>query len=133
MSSPTSRHQVEECAIQLLDDGQGFALDLIDGEGHAVRVACPTWMLHQLMRMLPRVDAALHPTHCLPAAALVGYPVQAWLFEPAPGSGLALSLRTTQQVEAGFCFSLADARRFQHALGEAIAAAETAQLASSLR
>jgi len=124
MSKPP--HQVEQFAIQVLPGGDGFVLDLANARHEAVRLEFPSWMLHQLMRVFPRVDAALHEKQQMVSSALIAYSVMAWSIERSGvDDGVALCLRNDRLVESGYHFALEDARVFHRELGEAIARATT--------
>jgi hypothetical protein len=74
------------------------------------------------MRMLPRIDAAMHHGQRLPSSAVPAYPVVGWSVER---SGLrhdvALCMRTDRQVESGFTLDCVSARALHRELGDAIA------------
>jgi len=123
-NAPT-RHQVELCSMQVLPDSDGFVMDLANADNQAVRLEFPGWMLPQLMRALPQLDAVLNRVDGAGPNALVAHPVDGWsIASPGPGQGLALCLRDARHVETALHFSLDEARSFQHELGEAIARAQ---------
>jgi len=126
-NSTVPRHQVELCSLRLADNGQGFVMDFADDGNEAVRLECPTWMLYQLMRVLPQIDAALHQRNGAPSTALIAYPLLGWTVERSGlGDGVAMCLRNDRHVEAGFHLDLADAQAFHRELGAAIERAAVA-------
>lgn len=118
--SSTPLHRVEVCSMQILDGGVGFAMDLAGADREAMRLEFPLWMLHQLMRALPYVDAALQQGENDIARSLVAYPVAQWSVEPAGFDGLAMCLRNDRNVEAGYYLSMDDALQFHRDLSSAL-------------
>lgn len=130
MTSMLPRHQVEQFSIQAMPTGEGFVMDLANGRNEAVRLEFPSWMVHQLMRVFPQLDAALHQQQPMLSSALIAYPVIQWTIERSGlDQGVALSLHNDRGVEIGFHFGFDDARAFHRELGEAIARAAAAQAA----
>lgn len=114
------RHEVEEFMIQALPDGHGFIMDLANARQEAIRLEFPGWMLHQLMRVLPKLDAALQQPSSTDAP-LLAYPVAAWRIEHQGfESGLVIRLRDSRAVESALHFEPVDAQTFHRELGEAI-------------
>lgn len=123
-TAPTTYcHRAELGSIELLPDGQGFVLALVTAEREVHRMQLPVWTVHQLMRLLPRLDASLLQAQEPVAAGLIAYPVVQWCVQPTGADrAVAMSLTSDQQVEAAYLFGAADARAIHAALGEAIAA-----------
>src|SRR5262245_55058052 len=116
--------EVESCSMRALAGGGGFAMDVVDGNRQTVRLQLPAWVMHQLMRALPGLDAAIHQRVDAASHALIGYGVRQWSVEPSGvEQGLALSLRNERAVDAAYHFGLDDAREFYRELGDAIARA----------
>ena len=121
--------QLELSSVQVLPGGEGFMLEVRTGEKQSLQLRFPALALHQLMRVLPRVDAALHLSQGGLSGALLAYPVIDWSAEHVgPDCGIAISLRTDRHVESGFAFDLEAAQRFFGDLSAAIAAARAASL-----
>ncbi len=82
----------------------------------------PRWALHQLMRMLPRLEAALLQAREEPGTDLIAHPVLQWAVEPTgTDNAVALSLRDARQIESAYLFAADDAHALHAALGEALA------------
>lgn len=121
MPPPTIHQQVQTCSLQLSEHGDGFVMDLVNSSQETVRLEFPAWVLHQLMRTLPRIDAALQ--HGAPGGrgGLLAYPLEDWNVESAGGGlGVALHLRNDRQVDAAFHLPLEAAIALHRELGEAI-------------
>src|SRR5262245_7440557 len=100
-------HEVEACAMRALPRGQGFVMDVIDSGQRTVRLQLPVWVLHQLMRTLPGLDAAIHQQVDDASHALIAYGVLQWSVEPSGiERGLAVSLRNERAVDAAYHFGL---------------------------
>lgn len=124
MPSPPVRHQVEMCSMQLAERGGGFVMDLANSAQQAIRLEFPDSILHQLMRALPRIDAALHQRHGVAGGDLIAYPLRRWNVESAgPGLGVALHLCNDRDVDAAFHLAPEAAVALHRELGEAIARA----------
>jgi len=124
--NPPTRHRVELCSMRVLPDSDGFVMDLANADNQALRLEFPSWMLAQLMRALPQLDAALNRVAGAGPNALIAHPVDGWtIASPGPGQGLALCLRDVRHVETALHFSLDEARSFQHELAEAITDAQS--------
>lgn len=122
MSGAATHHRVEMCSIGLSSEGDGFIMELVNGKREAVRLEFPDWIVHQLMRALPHLDAAIQQRHTGQASSLVADPVAAWNVEPVgAGMGVAMHLRTDREVDAAYHLSPQDAAALHQALGEAIA------------
>lgn len=120
MPESLPKHEVEDFVIQARADGNGFVMDLANEKQEAIRLEFPSWMLHQLMRVLPKLDAALHQPS--DEATLLAYPVSAWRIEREDlGPGVIMRMRDNREVESALHFALADAQAFHRQLGEAIA------------
>lgn len=131
MNAAPTRHQVEMCSMRLSERGDGFVMDLANRAQEAIRLEFPDWILHQLMRALPQLDAALAHGN---SGALVAYPLARWSLAPAAGAegGVALHLRNDRAVDAAFHLPLAQAQTLHRALGQAIAEAARAEATSAL-
>src|SRR5262245_17762863 len=116
---PTT-HQVEMCSMGVIDDG--FVMDLANSRHEAVRIEFPAWVIHQLMRVLPHLDAAIQQKGSDASASLIAYPVVDWNVERAGfDQGIALWLRNDRQVDTACSLSLEAATALYHELGDAIA------------
>jgi len=123
MEEPSRLCRVERFSLQVLPDGRGFVIELVDNNNATSRIEFPPWALHQLMRVMPHVDAALREGDGAPidAADLLAYPVIEWTIgRSGPTDGVALRLRNDRRIDAGFYFAREDAVAFHHELGEAI-------------
>jgi hypothetical protein len=132
MNAAPTRHQVEMCSMRLSERGDGFVMDLANRAQEAIRLEFPDWILHQLMRALPHLDAALANGG---SGALIAYPLARWSVASAVGGdqpGVALHLRNDRAVDAAFHLELAQAQALHRALGQAIAEAIAAKATSAL-
>jgi len=122
MNAAPTRHQVEMCSMRLSERGDGFVMDLANRAQEAIRLEFPDWILHQLMRALPHLDAALANGG---SGALIAYPLARWSVAGAGEAqpGVALHLRNDRAVDATFHLELAQAQALHRALGQAIAEA----------
>ena len=124
MSQCPQRHQVETCSMRISERGDGFVMDRANRAHEAIRLEFPDWIVHQLMRALPRIDAALQQRHGLAGGDLVAYPLLRWNVEHAgPGLGVVLHLCDDRQVDAAFHLEARTALALQRAIDEAISAA----------
>lgn len=124
MSVPTT-DLFELRAVNLLPCGDGFALVVRTADQGSMELRFPVSTLHQLMRVLPRVDAALHQRASAVSSALLAYPVIDWSAQHlGADGGVGLCLRTDHHVESGFAFDLTAAQRLCADLSTAIAAAQ---------
>lgn len=118
---PMQPDQVELSAVQVLPQGEGFVLVVRSADQQPLQLRFPVWALHQLMRVLPRIDAALHRCEDAPSRAVLAYPVADWTVEYAGhGHGIAMCLKTDREVESGFAFELEAAQVLHRELGDAI-------------
>ena len=116
--------QVELSAVQVLPGGDGFVLEVRNSDQQPLQLRFPVWSLRQLMRVLPRIDAALNQAQDAPSSAVLAYPVVEWTVEDAGASqGVAMCLKTDRNVVSGFAFDLDAALVLHRELGEAIARA----------
>lgn len=123
--------QVEMCSMQVSERGDGFVMDLANERRDAIRLEFPDWILHQLMRALPRIDAALQGAGA-GSDTLIAYPLLQWSVESAgAGQGVALHLRNDRHVDAAFQLELEKAVALHRQLGEAIAGAARRSAAGS--
>jgi len=51
--------RVELGSVEILPDGESFVIGLVGANQQLHRMEMPAWTVHQLMRVLPRIDAAL--------------------------------------------------------------------------
>ncbi|MFT3819921.1 MAG: hypothetical protein QM750_20290 [Rubrivivax sp.] len=123
MNATPTRHQVEMCSMRLSERGDGFVMDLANRAQEAIRLEFPDWILHQLMRALPHIDAAL--AHGDSSGALIAYPLARWSVASAGTRqpGVALHLRDDRHVDAAFHLQPEQALALHRALGQAIAEA----------
>lgn len=107
--------------MQLSERGDGFVMDLANRSREAIRLEFPDWILHQLMRALPHIDAALANGN---DGTLVAYPLARWSVAGAGAQGgVALHLRNDRHVDAAFHLDPGQALALHRALGQAIAEA----------
>lgn len=113
--------RVELGSVEMLPDGEGFVLGLVDSKQEVRRMELPSWTVHQLMRVLPRLDAALQQARNGVPSELVAYPIVRWAVE-CTGSdhSVALSVQTDRHVESAFLLAPADARAIHSALGSVL-------------
>ena len=57
--SACETRRVEIGSVEVLPDGESFVLGLVDANRELHRMELPSWAVHQLLRILPRVDGAL--------------------------------------------------------------------------
>jgi hypothetical protein len=123
MSMPES-HRVELGSVEVSPDGEGFVLGFIAPNQDVHRMQLPRWTLQQLMRMLPRLDAALVQARGEVGSDLIAYPVVQWCVErTGMEDTVALSVRDARHVESAYLFDACDAAAIHAALGEALATA----------
>lgn len=121
MATPRSRHQVENFSVQALPSDEAFVMTFANERREEVQVELPTWLLPQLMRVLPQVEALLREKG---APGLMAYRVLAWqVAQVRGGEGVTACFRDERQVEAGFHLQLEDARMLHQQLGDAIRSA----------
>lgn len=112
------------CSMRLAEQGGGFVMELANSDRQAVRLEFPDWILCQLMRALPRIDAALKQRHGAASSDLLAYPVRRWNVEGVgPGMGIALYLCDDRDVDAAFHLSLQAAAELHRELGAVVARA----------
>ena len=117
-------NEVDLVSVQVRADREGFVLECLDQEQRTVQLQFRSWALHQLMRALPRVDAAMHQTPGSPASAVHAHPVTEWFVQRSGiADDVAMCLRTDRQVESAFTLDYETALAFHRELGEAIARA----------
>jgi len=117
---------VELSSVDVLPHGRSFVLGLADANGEVHRMELPSWALHQLMRMLPRLDAALLQARREITSDLIAYPVEQWGVERvATDQSVALSVRTDRGIESAYLFAPEDARALHATLSETLAAPAT--------
>ncbi|MDM0073686.1 hypothetical protein QTH90_04805 [Variovorax sp. J2P1-59] len=119
---PTHEHRrVELGSIDILPHGEGFVLGLVDASKKVHRMSFPSWTLHQLMRLLPRLDAALAEARKELSTSLIAYPIVRWDLERVGSDhAVALSVETDRGVESAFLLSPEDASALRARLGEAL-------------
>jgi uncharacterized protein len=76
--SPPETLRVEFSSAEVLPHGESLVLSLVDGNSEVRRMELPSWALHQLMRILPRLDAALLQARQEVTSDLIAYPVTQW-------------------------------------------------------
>src|SRR5262245_19053443 len=122
MPNPPAKPQVETCSMQVTPGGDTFVMDLTTSRHEALRVEFPGWVVHQLMRVLPHLDAAIQQKGDVALASLIAYPVVDWNVERAGlGQGIALWLRNDRHADTACYLSLETAAALYHELGDAIA------------
>ena len=122
--SPTETLSVELSSVEIQPNGGSFVLSLVDANSGLHRMELPSWALHQLMRMLPRLDAALLQAQREVTSDLIAYPVTQWDLERvATDQSVALSVLTDRGAESAFLFGPEDALALHTTLGETLAEA----------
>lgn len=117
----THRQKVELSSVEVLPDGEGFVLGLVDADRAVHRMEFPSWTVLQLMRLLPRLNASLLQGSDRAPSGLIAYPVVQWCVQAAGADReVALSLTTDQQVESAYLLGADEAQAIHAALGEAI-------------
>jgi len=112
---------VELGSVEVSPHGRSFVLGLVGENREVHRLELPCWTVHQLMRLLPRLDAALLQARDEVAPDLIAYPVIEWAVEhTGADQSVALSLRTDRQVETAFLFAHEDASALHAALTQAL-------------
>lgn len=112
---------VELGSVEVSPHGRSFVLGLVGGNREVHRLELPCSTVHQLMRLLPRLDAALLQARDDVATDLIAYPVVEWAVEPVGADqSVALSLRTDRQVESAFLFAYEEASALHAALTQAL-------------
>ncbi|MFT3956384.1 MAG: hypothetical protein QM722_18980 [Piscinibacter sp.] len=110
-------HEVCACTLRVSDLRDGFVMEVNSTAREAIRLEFPEWVLHQLMRTLPRIDAALR----CDGPGLPAYPLLAWAVDPDDaGQGVALQLRNIRLVDAAFHLELDTAQALHRELGRII-------------
>jgi len=108
-------------SVEVLPDGESFVLLLLGDDQEVHRVELPCWTVHQLMRILPRLDATLMQARESLTTDLVAYPVVQWNVQrTGANSAVAMSVRDERQVESAFLLHTDDARALHAALGETL-------------
>jgi hypothetical protein len=114
---------VELRSVEVLPGRDAFVVGLAGPNEEELRLEMPAWTVHQLMRLLPRLDAALTRAHDPAAPAQIAHPVVQWsLQHAAAGDALTLSVRSDRRVRSAFLLEPDDARAIHAALGRAIEA-----------
>ena len=112
---------VELGSVEVSPHGRSFVLGLVGENREVHRLELPCWTVHQLMRLLPRLDAALLQARDEVAPDLIAYPVIEWAVEhTGADQSVALSLRTDRQVETAFLFAHEEASALHAALTQAL-------------
>jgi hypothetical protein len=119
--SAAQSQRYELGSVQVLPDGESFVLLLVGCDREVHRVELPCWTVHQLMRILPRLDATLMQARESLTTDLVAYPVVHWNVQrTGADSTVAMSVRDERQVESAFLLHTDDARALHAALGETL-------------
>ena len=125
MDGSVRRYDVGSCTLQVFEQGDGFVMDLTNEDQGQLRLAFPSWLINQLLRALPRIDAALQQKRGTGMASLIAYPVDEWNVEPVgSGLGVALWVRDARHVDSAFHLTSDDVVALHRELGEAISAAK---------
>ncbi len=118
---PPAHHEIAMCALRPAESGDGFVMDLANGANETMRLEFAAWFVPLLLRMLPRIDAALRHGAAQADGSLIAYPLESWNVENVgAGLGVALHLRDGRAVDAAFHLGPEAARALHQALGEAI-------------
>jgi hypothetical protein len=124
MVPPPIRLRIDSCSLQLAEHADAFVMEVAEGGGETVRLEFPSWLLPQLMRVLPRIDAAVRRGDAAAAGAPIAYPLDEWRVASAgPGLGVTIRLRDERHVDAAFHLGVDEALALHRELGEAIAGA----------
>jgi hypothetical protein len=119
--SAAQSQRYELGSVEVLPNGQSFVLSLVGADQEVHRMELPCWTVHQLMRMLPRLDATLMQARERLTTDLVAYPVVQWNVERTGADrAVAMSVRDERQVESAFLLQADEARAFHAALGETL-------------
>ena len=128
---------VDSCSIYPSHQGDGFIMEIAQSGEASVQLKFPTCVVHQLMRTLPHIDAALLTRGEPAPAGLVAYPLLAWKVEgvdrstqEAAGS-VVLQLRNDRFVDTSLDLDLETATALLHDLGLAIAQARSLDTAGA--
>lgn len=103
----------------------------------SVQLKFPTCVVHQLMRTLPHIDAALLTRQEPSPASLVAYPLLAWKVEGVERSAqeevgsVVLQLRNDRFVDTSLDLDLETATALVHDLSIAIAQARSSDAADA--
>ena len=115
--------RVELGSVELAPNGETFVLGLVGANQQTLRMEMPSWTVHQLMRVLPRLDAVLCRSALDDDADLVAHRALQWSVQTAGADGtVALCVQSDQRVESAFSFAQQDAVALHAALGEALSA-----------
>ncbi|HEY4068993.1 MAG TPA: hypothetical protein VGM74_18955 [Burkholderiaceae bacterium] len=122
--------RVELGSVAISPNGGGFVLDLLDANQGVQRMELPPGSVQQLMRILPRLDAALMQARDELSSDLIAHTVVQWSVQPTGVDGsIAMSLQNSQRVELAYLLAADDARALHAALGEALASSGLAPMA----
>jgi hypothetical protein len=114
---------VELRSVEVLPGRDAFVVGLAGPNDEELRLEMPAWTVHQLMRLLPRLDAALTQACAPTTATLIAHPVVQWSVQrAAAGDALTLSVQSDRRVRAAFLLEADAARAIHAALGQAIEA-----------
>ncbi len=69
--SPPECQRVELSSAEVTPDGESFIMGFLGANSEVHRLELPFWAIHQLMRILPRLDAALLQARQAGASAAV--------------------------------------------------------------
>ena len=120
MTAPQNQ-RFELGSIELMPDGESFVLGLVDSNEEIKRVELPRWTIHQLMRMLPRLDATMVQARNRLTSDLVAYGVVQWSIERTGADrAVAMSMQDERREESAFWLSAENAEALCCALGEAL-------------
>ena len=115
-------HRVDLGAVRVLPGGEGFVLEFVAAGEQVHRMELPAWALPQLMRMLPKLDAALLQARGEASAGLVAHPAVQWSVDRIEGGdSVAISVRDDRRIDSAHLFAGDDARAVHAALGQALA------------
>ncbi|HKX41483.1 MAG TPA: hypothetical protein VJO99_10025 [Burkholderiaceae bacterium] len=122
MTTVASR-RAELGAIEVLPGRDGVVVGLVGPNAETLRIEMPAWTVHQLMRCLPRIDAALHGDGDS-APGVIAYPIAQWSVRSVgQARSVALSMLSDRRVASTFMLGPDEARAIHRALGDAIKAA----------
>lgn len=119
--SLSETRRVALSSIEIEPGGESFVLGLVGEHQEVLRMQMPSWTAHQLMRILPRLDAALLHARDNITSDLVAHELVEWSMEKTGvDRTVAVCVKTDQLVESAFLLSHDDAMALHAALGESL-------------
>lgn len=119
--SASETRRVALGSIEIEPGGESFVLGLVGEHQEVLRMQMPSWAVHQLMRMLPRLDATLFHARDSITSDLIAHEVVEWSVEKTGvDHRVAVCVKTNQLVESAYLLSHDDAVAVHAALGESL-------------